>query len=151
MMVNMDSDIGQNDATKIFLCFPTPTTQKRKVSTMITVTGGSRWSRSCTNGASNFIMVASTKELMLMTRPSSDGIMLGMVPKQMLSGLGLEPMKPSHSSVTMKVTRILLFFEVSVLQKFIMGLIWPWPGQGMATTWHCVVGLALTKLILQRR
>ena len=37
----MDSDIGQNDATEIFLWFPTPTTQKRKVSAMITVTGGS--------------------------------------------------------------------------------------------------------------
>ena len=70
-------------------------------------------------------MVASTKELMSTTRPSSDGIMLGMVLKQMLSGLGLEPMKLSHSSVTTKVTRILVFFEVSVLQRFIIGLIWP--------------------------
>ena len=37
----MDDDIGQNDATGIFLRFPTPTAQKRKVSAMITVTGGS--------------------------------------------------------------------------------------------------------------
>jgi len=59
--------------------------------------------------------------------PSSDGITLGMVPKQMLSGLGLELMKPNHSSMTIKVMRILLFFEASVLQRFIMGLMWTEP------------------------
>ena len=70
-------------------------------------------------------MVASMKELMSTARPSFDGITLGMVPKRMLSDLGLEPMKPSYSSVTTKVTRILLFFEASVLRRFIMGLMWP--------------------------
>ena len=73
-------------------------------------------------------MVASTKELMSTVWPSSDGITLGMVLKQMLSGLGLEPMKLNHSSVTIKVMRILLFFEASVLQRFIMGLMWTEPG-----------------------
>ena len=72
-------------------------------------------------------MVASTKELTSTAQPSFDGITLGMMPKRMLSGLGLEPMKPSHSSMTTKVTRILLFFEASVLQRFIMGLMWPQP------------------------
>ena len=36
----MDIDIGQNDVTGILLLFPTPTAQKRRVSAMITVTGG---------------------------------------------------------------------------------------------------------------
>ena len=84
-------------------------------------------------------------------RTRSDGTTLGMVPKRMLSGLGSEPMKPSHSSVTTKVTRILLFLEASILQRFIMGLMWPRPGEGMATTWHCMVGLALREFMSETR
>ena len=118
----MDGDEGQNAATGIFLRFPTPTAQKRVVSAKITVTGGSSIrSRSCTNGASNFVLVASMKALKFAARTSSDGITLGMGLKRTLSGFGSEPMKPSHSSVTTKVTRILLFFETSILQRFIMG------------------------------
>lgn len=30
MMVNMEGDVGLNDATEIYLQFPTPTTQKKK-------------------------------------------------------------------------------------------------------------------------
>ncbi|KAK7841955.1 hypothetical protein CFP56_014671, partial [Quercus suber] len=113
----MDGDEGQNAATGIFLRFPTPTAQKRVVSAKITVTGGSSIrSRSCTNGASNFVLVASMKALKLAARTSSDGITLGMELKRMLSGFGSEPMKPSHSSVTTKVTRILLFFETIYTQ-----------------------------------
>ena len=75
-------------------------------------------------------MVASTKELMSscigycaeanVTVPSSNGIPLGTVPKQMLSGLRLELMKPSHSSMTTKVVRILLFLK----QVFFRGSSW---------------------------
>ncbi len=39
--MNTDADIGQKDATGIFLRFPTPTAQNRKVSATITVAGGS--------------------------------------------------------------------------------------------------------------
>ena len=75
-------------------------------------------------------MVASTKELMSscigycaeanVTVPSSNGITLGTVPKQMLSSLRLELMKPSDSSMTTKVVRILLFLK----QVFFRGSSW---------------------------
>jgi hypothetical protein len=36
-----------------------------------------------------------------------------------------EAMKPSHSSVTTKVTRMSFFFKASILQRFIRGWMWP--------------------------
>jgi len=46
---------------------------------------------------------------------------LGMEAKRMFSGLGSEPMKASHSSVTTEVMRMSVF-DASILQRFIMGL-----------------------------
>ena len=104
--MNTDAASGQNDANGIFLRFPTPTAQNRKVSNKITVAGGSSRSRRRSNGAPNLVMVASKKELWSAARTSSEGTTLGTVAKWMLSGLGSTPMKPSHSSVTTKVTMI---------------------------------------------
>lgn len=57
----------------------------------------------------------------------------------MLSGLASEPIKPSHSSVTTKDIRMSGFLEANNLQRFIIGLMWPRPGKGIATTWQTVV------------
>ena len=62
---------------------------------------------------------------------------MGMVAKRMDSGFGSLPIKPSHSSVTIKVIRMLLGFrEIRNLHKLSMGLMCPLPGNGIATTWH---------------
>lgn len=135
-MENMDADIGQNDATLIFLRFPTPTTHRRKVSATITLGDGSSRSRSLSNGASIRLIRASKNAVMSAARTRSEGTTLGMELKRMLSGLASEPIKPSHSSVTTKVTWMSLFLETSKLQRFIIGFMWPRPGKGMATTWQ---------------
>lgn len=107
---------------------------------MITVGGGkSRLSKS-SKGASILVITASTKVTKSLARPCSEGITFGIVANRMLSGLGSEPMKPSHSSVTTKVTRMSEFLDRSSLQRLIMGLTWPRPGYGIATTWLAVVG-----------
>uniref|UniRef100_A0A2P2PK61 Uncharacterized protein n=1 Tax=Rhizophora mucronata TaxID=61149 RepID=A0A2P2PK61_RHIMU len=67
--------------------------------------------------------------------------MLGIVAKRTLASLfGFEPMRPSHSSVTTKVTRISGFLEDRTVQRLIMGFTWPLPGKGSATTWQIRVG-----------
>lgn len=63
-----------------------------------------------------------------MARSSSDGITFGIVAKVTLGGLGSEPSKPSHSSVTMKVILKSARLMAISLQRFIMGLMWPRPG-----------------------
>lgn len=68
----------------------------------------------------------------------------GMVANRILSGLAEEPIKPSHSSVSTKVTRILLLFPATSLQRSIIGLMWPRPGYGMATTWQESIGFMST-------
>lgn len=82
-----------------------------------------------------------------LARPISEGITFGTVTKRMLAGLGSELMKPYHSSVTIKVMRVLLLLRGGLvamsLQKFINGLTWPLPGNGIATTWHVTVGSKL--------
>ncbi|KAJ4967645.1 hypothetical protein NE237_014346 [Protea cynaroides] len=74
------------------------------------------------------------------SRHCSNGMTLGMERNYMFAGLGSEPMKLSHSSVTTKVMRISsppsLPLETRSLQRFIMGLTCPRPGYGIATTWH---------------
>uniref|UniRef100_A0A6N2L2T3 Anthocyanidin 3-O-glucosyltransferase n=1 Tax=Salix viminalis TaxID=40686 RepID=A0A6N2L2T3_SALVM len=93
----------QREATGIFLRFPTRTTQSRYVSAIITSTGSSSRSRSCSKGASIFVATASKNPGKSFARPSSEGMQLGIVAKQMLAGFVVsEPMKPSHSSVTTK-------------------------------------------------
>lgn len=52
----------------------------------------------------------------------------------MLSGFGSELINPRHSSVTTKVMRSWGFLEASNLQRFIIGLMWPRPGNGIAAT-----------------
>ena len=86
------------------------------------------------------VITDSKKPTKSLARPCSEGITLGIVANPMLSGLGSEPMKPSHSSVTTKLTRMSEFLERSSLQRFIMGLTWPRPGYGTATTWLAVIG-----------
>lgn len=67
----------------------------------------------------------------------------------MFSGFGSEPMYPSHSSVTTKVTRISLgLLDASNLQRFIMGLMCPRPGNGIATTWLKFVGSSPPELCI---
>lgn len=116
----------------------------------MTETGGSSWSRSCSKGASSLVVTASMKPGKSLARTSSEGMMLGSVRKRMLFGLGSEPMKPSHSSVTTNVMRMLSgFLEASCLQRFIMGLTWPLPGYGTATTWQTLVGFSFAGSMLR--
>lgn len=124
----MVADIGQNEATGIFLRFPIGTAQNRNVSAIIRVGGGFNWSNRHSTGASIFVQTASTNPGMSKARTNSDGKTLGIEQKWILSGLGSEPMKPSHSSVTTKEMSILLDFEAKDLQRFIKGLMWPRPG-----------------------
>ncbi|KAJ6671022.1 hypothetical protein OIU85_014844 [Salix viminalis] len=125
----------QREATGIFLRFPTRTTQSRYVSAIITSTGSSSRSRSCSKGASIFVATASKNPGKSFARPSSEGMQLGIVAKQMLAGFVVsEPMKPSHSSVTTKVKRMSGFLTDMSLQRFIMGFTCPLPGYGIATT-----------------
>ena len=135
-MENMDAAIVQNETTGMFLRFPMRTGQNKKVSATMVVTGSSNPSRSRSNGPSIFVNTASMNPGMSSARTRSDGITLGIVPNRMRGGLLSEPMKPSHSSVTTKVISMSSRLETSSSQKFIMGLTWPLPGNGTATTWH---------------
>lgn len=77
---------------------------------------------------------------------------LGIVAKLTLLGFGSEPRKPSHSSVTITVTMMSVlsaagFNEARELQRHIMGLMWPRPGNGSATTWLVVIGEVFGRLI----
>ena len=59
----------------------------------------------------------------------------GMVPKLMLGGRSVSgPRNPSHSSVTIKVMRKSGCLEARSMERFIIGLMWPLPGNGSATT-----------------
>ena len=131
----------QSKATGIFIRIPKPTAHCSSKSAMILTTGGSSRSRSCSRGPSIFVLTASLK-----SPPNSTAFarstMLGIEAKRMLSGLGSEPMQPSHSSVTTKVMRRLCFLEDNILQRLIMALIWPCSGKGTATTWQTMLGSA---------
>ncbi|GFZ13426.1 UDP-Glycosyltransferase superfamily protein [Actinidia rufa] len=65
--------------------------------------GGSSRSSSRSNGSSSLVITASTKPWKLAALPISDEITLGTVANRMFAGLGSEPMKSSHSSVTANV------------------------------------------------
>ncbi|GAV58677.1 hypothetical protein CFOL_v3_02210, partial [Cephalotus follicularis] len=124
--------------------FPTPTPHTKNVSATITLAGGSSRSRSRSNGASSFVITAFKNPVQSAPRTSSDGSTFGIVAKRIWSGFGSAPMKPSHSSVTTKVMSMLSVFEAKNLQRFIMGLMWPRPGKGMATTWQTLLGSKMT-------
>ena len=130
----------QSEATGIFLRIPTPIAHGSSKSAITLANGGSSRSSSCSRGPSIFVKIASLKP------PKSTAfarsMMLGMEAKRMLSGLGSEPMQPSHSSVTTKVMRRLCFLEDNILQRLIMALIWPCSGKGTATTWQTMLGSA---------
>ncbi|CAF2122205.1 unnamed protein product [Brassica napus] len=64
---------------------------------MIAVGGGeSRRSRSCSNGSSSVAWTALTKPMKSLARTSSEGMRLGRVAKWIRSGIGSDPMSPSH-------------------------------------------------------
>ena len=129
------ADIVQKETTGIFLRSPTRTAHTTYVSEIITVGGGDlRRSRSRSNGSSNMLWTASTKSLKLSARTSSEGMRFGRVAKWIRSGFGSDPMNPSHSSVMTNVTMSVGSRRTRRLQRFIMGLMWPLPGQGIATT-----------------
>lgn len=140
-MENTVADIGQTAATGIFLRFPIPFTHVRNGSYMITLAGESSRSSSRSTGPSIFVSVASTKLGWSAARTSSDGMTLGIVPNWILAGgLVSELRKPSHSSVTIKVMRKSGRLAARSLQRFIIGLMWPRPGNGRATTWQVMAG-----------
>ncbi len=130
----------QSEATGIFLRTPKLTGHWSSKSAMILATGGSSRSRSCSKRGSIFVMTTSMKPEK--STAIARSITLGIEAKRMLSGLGSEPMHPSHSSVTTKVMRRLCFLEDNILQRLIMALIWPCNGKGNATTWRTVLGSA---------
>ncbi|KAF3575835.1 hypothetical protein DY000_02030112 [Brassica cretica] len=83
------------------------------------------------------------KPVKLLARTSSEGMRFGRVAKWIRLGFGSDPMKPSHSSVATNVTMRVGSRRRRRLQKFIMGLMWPLPGQGMATTWQTPNGCGM--------
>lgn len=126
----------QRDATGIFLRIPKSSAHCK--SAKILATCGSSRSRSCSNGASILVLTAVLKP------PKSTAFehstMLGMEARRMLSGLGLDPIQSSHSSVRTKVMRREFVLDDKTLQRLIMALMWPCNGKGTATTWKTAIG-----------
>ncbi|MFS7982957.1 hypothetical protein Hanom_Chr11g00968861 [Helianthus anomalus] len=143
-MENTVAEIVLKLATRMFNLSAIFNTQYRKQSYNSTLIGTFIPRSNCSAGSSIFVCAAFINPGKSAARFFSDGITLGMVANLMLGGLGSLSMNPSHSSVTTTVMNTSEGLRRAMsLHRFIIELMWPLPGYGIATTWwlkHSAIG-----------